>query len=136
LPHREQVWRSRGIPKHFPNLGTRLREVVSFKFHPLYSWGRSPWYLSDRRLCGPQSHSSCCGEEKILLPQPGIESHFLGRPTQRLGHMWLTLYPLIRIIILYYIHWIFMDCSHGNNSRILKCLHLKDQSVFVSLFTS
>jgi hypothetical protein len=31
--------------------------VISFTPQPLYSWGRSPWYILDRRLGGPQSPS-------------------------------------------------------------------------------
>jgi hypothetical protein len=33
--------------------------------------GKNPWYPWDRRLCGPQSRSRHCGENKILtLPTP------------------------------------------------------------------
>jgi hypothetical protein len=38
--------------------------VVSFTTQPLYLQVKSPWYPLDRRLGGPQSHSSCSGEEK------------------------------------------------------------------------
>jgi hypothetical protein len=41
---------------------------------------KSPWYPLDRRLGGPQSRSGRCGEEKNLLPLPGIEPQFLNRP--------------------------------------------------------
>jgi hypothetical protein len=54
--------------------------VVSFTPLPLYSWGHSPQYSLHRRLGGPQSRSGCHGEEKNLLPLPGIEPQFLCRP--------------------------------------------------------
>jgi len=47
--------------------------VVSFTLLPLCSQGKSPWYLSERRVGGPQSHSGCGGEEKNSQPPPGIE---------------------------------------------------------------
>jgi hypothetical protein len=39
---------------------------VSGQLHarPLYPQGKSPWYLLDRRLDGPQSRSGRGGEEK------------------------------------------------------------------------
>jgi hypothetical protein len=42
--------------------------VVSFTPRPLHSRGKSPRYLLDRRLGGPQSRSGLRGEEKILDP--------------------------------------------------------------------
>jgi len=35
--------------------------------------GKNPWYLSDRRLSGPQSRSGRGAEEKNSQPPPGIE---------------------------------------------------------------
>jgi hypothetical protein len=37
---------------HILDLGTRWRWVVSFTPRPLYTQGKSPWYLLDRRLSG------------------------------------------------------------------------------------
>jgi hypothetical protein len=37
------------------------------------SQGKSPWYLLDRRLGGPQSRSGRGGEEKNSQPPLGIE---------------------------------------------------------------
>jgi hypothetical protein len=48
--------------------------VVSFTPQPLYSQGKSPWYLLDRRLGGPQSWSGRDGAEKNSQPLPGLES--------------------------------------------------------------
>jgi len=47
--------------------------VVSFKPRPLYSQGRSPWYLLDRKLGGLQSCSGRGDEEKNTQPLPGIQ---------------------------------------------------------------
>jgi hypothetical protein len=49
---------------------------VSDQFHDpaaLYPRGKSPWYLLDRRLGGPQSRSGRGGEEKNSQPLPGLE---------------------------------------------------------------
>jgi hypothetical protein len=62
----ESVWRSGCIGPHFLHLGTSWRWVVSFTPLPLYPQGKSPQYLLDRRLGGPQSRSGWRGEEKIL----------------------------------------------------------------------
>jgi len=40
---------------------------------PLFPQGKSPQYLLDRRLGGPQSHYGHGGEEKNLQPLPGIK---------------------------------------------------------------
>jgi hypothetical protein len=50
-------WGSGGVAPRILNLGTRWRWVVSFTPRPLYTQGKSPWYLLDRRLGGPQSRS-------------------------------------------------------------------------------
>jgi hypothetical protein len=39
---------------------------------------KSPRYQLDRGFGGSQSKSGRCGEEKTLLPFPGIETHVLG----------------------------------------------------------
>jgi len=46
---------SGGIAPWIPDRGIRWRWVVSFTLWPLYSQGKSPQYLLDRRLGGPQS---------------------------------------------------------------------------------
>jgi hypothetical protein len=66
-------WGSGRIAPHILDLGTRLRWVVSFTTRPLYPQGKSPWYLLDRRLGGPQSRSGCGGEEKNSQPPLRIE---------------------------------------------------------------
>jgi hypothetical protein len=53
--------------------------VVSFPSRPPYSRGKCPSYPTDRELGRTQKMSSRCGEEKNLLPLPGIELRFLGR---------------------------------------------------------
>jgi hypothetical protein len=54
----EDVWRSGCIDPRILDLGTSWRWVVSFTFRPLYSRGKSPRYLLDMRLAGPQSQSA------------------------------------------------------------------------------
>jgi hypothetical protein len=56
------------IDPHFLDLGTNWRWVVSFTSLPLYPRRKSPGYLMDRRLGGPQSRSGRRGEEKFLDP--------------------------------------------------------------------
>jgi hypothetical protein len=48
--------------------------VVSFTHRSLYSQGKSPWYLLDRRLDKFQSRSGCGGEEENSQPLPGLET--------------------------------------------------------------
>jgi hypothetical protein len=55
------------------DLGTRWRWMVSFRSWLLYPRGKNPQYSLDRRLCGPQSWSGCCGVERNFLPLPRIE---------------------------------------------------------------
>jgi hypothetical protein len=52
----------------FLYLGTGCRWVVSFTSRPLYPRGKSPRYLLDRRLGGPQNQSERHAEVKILDP--------------------------------------------------------------------
>jgi hypothetical protein len=63
-------------PSIILDLGTRWRQVVSF----------TAMHLLDRRLCGPQSLSGHCGEEKIPASarnqNPAIQSiacHYMNR---------------------------------------------------------
>jgi hypothetical protein len=51
------------------NLGTVQRLMVIFTPLPLYPGGKSPSYS----LGGPQSRAGYYGEEKNMLPLPGIE---------------------------------------------------------------
>jgi hypothetical protein len=46
---------------------------------PLYLWGKSPWYLMDRRLVGLQSQSRCSGEKRNPCQEsnPGHPAHSL-----------------------------------------------------------
>jgi hypothetical protein len=55
------------------DLSTRWRWVVSFMHRPLYSQGMRARCPVDRRLGGLQSRVRYCGEDKNLLPLPGIE---------------------------------------------------------------
>jgi hypothetical protein len=45
----------------------------------LYPWKNTPRYSLYRRLGGAQSRSRRYGEDKNLLPMPGIETRFLDR---------------------------------------------------------
>jgi hypothetical protein len=58
---------------------TRGSCMVSFTLWPLYSWGKGPWYPSNRCLGGPQNRYERCGVEKNPLPLPGNE-WWLSRP--------------------------------------------------------
>jgi hypothetical protein len=49
----------------------------------LYLQGKSPWYLLDRRLGGPQSPSGRGGEEKNFQPLPGREPPVIQPVAQR-----------------------------------------------------
>jgi hypothetical protein len=62
---------------------------VSGQLHarPLYSQGKSPWYLSDRWPGGPQNRSGHGGEEKnsqylLVLEPPIIQSVDQGYTTE------------------------------------------------------
>ena len=46
---------------------TRKNWVVNFKPRPLWSYGKNPWYLLNKRLGGVQSPSECSGVEKNLF---------------------------------------------------------------------
>jgi hypothetical protein len=54
----------------------------SFTPWPIYSLGSRPRYKLDRRLCGPQSRSGHCEEEKNLA-LPGIELRAVQPVTHR-----------------------------------------------------
>jgi len=47
--------------------------VVSFTPQLLYPQGKSPQYLLNRRLGGPQNHPGHSGEEKNSQPPLGIK---------------------------------------------------------------
>jgi hypothetical protein len=64
------------------NCGNRWRWVVSLTPRPLHSQGKSPWYLLNRRLGGPQSRFGRDGEEKNSQPPPGIEPQNSDRPAR------------------------------------------------------
>ena len=57
------------------NLGTRWKWVVSLNPLPLCPCRKKLMCLSDRRLCGPQDWSDCCGERRNVChwqePKPG-----------------------------------------------------------------
>jgi hypothetical protein len=82
-PRHGGVLGSGGIDLHILDLGTRWRWVVSFAPWPLYSQGKNPWYLLDRRPGGPQNRSGGGGEEKNSQPLPGIESLIIQPVAQR-----------------------------------------------------
>jgi hypothetical protein len=56
------------VDPRFLDLGISWRLVVRFTPRPLYPRRKSPLYLLDRRLGGPQNRSGRRGEEKILDP--------------------------------------------------------------------
>jgi hypothetical protein len=68
---------SRGVASHILNLGSRLRQVVSFMPWLPYPWGNGPWYPLNRRLIGSQT---CFGMLRI-------EPHFLSCPSHSLVTM-------------------------------------------------
>jgi hypothetical protein len=70
----------------FFDLDTRWKWVVSFTPQPLPPppKGKSPWYLLDRRLGGPQSRTGRGCEEKNSHSSPGIEPQNPDRPAHSL----------------------------------------------------
>jgi hypothetical protein len=60
------------------NLDTRWRFVVKFHAPAALRLGKEPPVPLFRRLGGPRSSSGCYGEEKYVLPLPGIEPLYLG----------------------------------------------------------
>jgi hypothetical protein len=72
-PSHENVLGSGGLTTRILDLGTTWRWVVTFTRRSLYPQRKSPWYLLDRRLSGPQSWSGRGGEEKNSQPLPGLE---------------------------------------------------------------
>jgi hypothetical protein len=83
--------------------------------------GRFPRYPLDRRLGGPQSRSGRCGEEKNLLPLPGIELRPpsplpVATPTEL---SWLPMWICRKAILLLY-------QAPGFDSMFLRnvCIHL------------
>jgi hypothetical protein len=77
--HHQGVWGSGCIDPYTLDLGTNWRWVISFTPRPLYSRGNNPRYSLDKGLVGTQN---LCGrgEEKKILPLPGLELRTLGRP--------------------------------------------------------
>jgi hypothetical protein len=75
--------RSGGITPLFLNLGTRWRQVVSFKARPFNSAKRALGTHSQRRLGGPQLGSAYFVEETnvLLLLLLGIELLYVGQMT-------------------------------------------------------
>jgi hypothetical protein len=76
------------IDPHFLDLSTSWRWVVTFTFRPLYPWGKSPRYLSDRRLGGPQSWSGDM-EKKKFLTLLELELWLLSHPACSQSLYWL-----------------------------------------------
>jgi len=58
-------WESVGIAPGFLSLGARWRWVDNFTPRSLYLRGKSPRYILDRRLGGPQSQSGRGNEESV-----------------------------------------------------------------------
>jgi hypothetical protein len=56
------------------NTGTKLKRVVNYTPLPLYPPSKCPRFPTVQELSGPQSQSGHCGEEKNLLPLPGIKN--------------------------------------------------------------
>ena len=55
------------------NLGTRLRQAVSFTPRPLHPRGKTRRYPSGKTLGGTPCRYESFGEDKNLLPLSGIE---------------------------------------------------------------
>jgi hypothetical protein len=76
-------WGSGVIAPRILDLGTRWGRVVSFTPRPLYPQEKSPWYLLDRRLGGPQSRSGGSGEVKNSQPLSGLKPPIVQSAAQR-----------------------------------------------------
>jgi hypothetical protein len=62
--------------QRFLHFGFSWQWVVTFMLLPLYPRRKSPRYLFDKRLGGPQNRSGRCREDKILDPtETGTLSH-------------------------------------------------------------
>jgi hypothetical protein len=62
-PRHEGVLGSGGITPRTLDLDTIWWWMVSFTPRPLYARLKSPWYLLDGRLCGPQRRAGRVGKE-------------------------------------------------------------------------
>jgi hypothetical protein len=51
--------------------------MVSFMLWLLYPQGRNPWYILDRRLGVPQSHSRVVVKRKIPSPCRDLQLRFI-----------------------------------------------------------
>jgi hypothetical protein len=73
--------------------------MVSLMSQPLYPWGKDSWYRLNGRLGGPQSHSVHFGEEKNLLPLPGIITKTI-QPSDCTDYSILALFYVIEKVFL------------------------------------
>ena len=89
-PHKG-TWGSGSIVLFIIILVTGWRWVVSC-FSPLNHQGKNPHYPLTRRLGGPWSQSCWFGEDKNLLPLPGIEPWFLHQPASVLVNVLFQLH--------------------------------------------
>jgi hypothetical protein len=85
--------------------------MVSFTPQPLYPQGKSPRYLLDRRLSGPQSRSGRLGEEKILDPTRTLNSDLL--VVQPIGSHY-TDYAILAPPILFMVITVF-ECDSNRS---------------------
>ena len=61
--------------------------MISFIPWLLYPQGNCPNHPLAKSLCGPQSQSGCCGEERKVLPLPRIKP---GQPACSLSLHWMS----------------------------------------------
>jgi hypothetical protein len=85
------------------------RWVVSFAPWPLYPRVKSPRYLLDMRLGGPQRRSGRCEENKNILPLLKMEPRFLGLPV----------HSLVAILTSHF------SCLIENFLRLLRKIHCR-----------
>jgi hypothetical protein len=76
-------WGSGGVDPRIPDVGIRLRWVVSLTLRPFYPQGKSFWYPLDRRLGGAQNRSGLGGDEKNSQPLAGLELPIVQPVAQR-----------------------------------------------------
>jgi hypothetical protein len=62
--HRAMKTYRGSIASRFLNVGARWRRVISSMSRPLYPWGKSPRYIFDSRMEGPQGRLGRGGERK------------------------------------------------------------------------
>ena len=74
------AFRGRKVHDHFFLTQHYIRQVVNIMNWPFHAQGNSMLYALNRELCGPSASQDTFGEEKSLLPLPGITPWIMKPP--------------------------------------------------------